>query len=336
MMNKRNVIFKMAFGLLVFCLSMAPLHVSAVETINPVNPVNPGVNVLVEPDDLFPIMDEPVTSDLTLLHAGTVLDSNRWIQSFTKDSNYYYFVQMTNPDKGHLRITRVKYTAPHQYTKDHMDLLGFGHGTNIDCTVHNGRTYLWIGSLMDKKTKNTKAISCFRYVSGGIVRKKAGNTYKIRMKGRLKKAENVFPAVSQDGKYLFVRYTYQKKQYFQKYRIYSGCKIKNNHPLMKLCISATAGDFQGFDVYKNYIYTIEGSPTALFLSSFDKNRAFQSTIVRITNYKTASTTFKIITGAQSMSFREPEGIKVMKNRRVEILFVSNMLEKQRCNIYKLK
>ena len=105
---------------------------------------------------------------------------------------------------------------------------------------------------------------------------------------------------------------------------------------MKLCLPATAGDFQGFDVYKNYIYTIEGSPTALFLSSYDKNRAFQSTIVRITNLKTASTTFKIVTGAQAMSFREPEGIKVMKNKRVEILFVSNMLEKQRCNIYKLK
>ena len=105
---------------------------------------------------------------------------------------------------------------------------------------------------------------------------------------------------------------------------------------MKLCIPATAGDFQGFDVYKNYIYTIEGSPTALFLSSYDKTRNFQSTIIRITNYKTMSRRVQIVSGARSMSFREPEGIKVMKNKRVEILFVSNMLEKQRCNIYKLK
>ncbi len=324
---KRRRVYLMIIPLLVFCLFMIPGHVSAAEA---------GVDVLLEPDDLFPVKEEPVTSDLTLLHAGTVLDSNRWIQSFTKDSNYYYFVQMTNPDKGHLRVTRVKYTAPHQYTKDHMDLLGFGHGTNIDCTVYHGRTYLWIGSVMSKKTKNTTAISCFRYISGGIVKRKAGNTYKIRMKGRLKKAENVFPAVSQDGKYLFVRYTYQKKQYFQKYRIYSGHRIKNNRPLMKLCIPATAGDFQGFDVYKNYIYTIEGSPTALFLSSYDKTRNFQSTIIRITNYKTMSRRVQIVSGARSMSFREPEGIKVMKNKRVEILFVSNMLEKQRCNIYKLK
>lgn len=313
--------------LLIFCLFMIPVHVSAAE---------PGVDALMEPDDLFPVGDEPAGSDLTLLHAGTVLDSDRWIQSFTKDANYYYFVQMTDPDKGHLRITRVKYTAPHQYTKDHMDLRGFGHGTNIDCTVYHGRTYLWIGSLMSKKTKNTKAISCFRYVKDGIAKKKAGNTYKIRMKGRLKKAENVFPAVSQDGKYLFVRYTYQKKQYFQKYRIYAGKRIRNNSPLLQICLPATAGDFQGFDVYKDYIYTIEGSPTALFLSSYDKTRSFQSTIVRITNYKTLSKRIRIISGAKTMSFREPEGIKVMKNKRIEILFVSNMLEKQRCNIYQLK
>ena len=328
-MNKRSVSFQIFLQLtLLLLLLFLPFRAGAQE---------------VSPDDLplpdagiLPVQDEPITSDLTLVHAETVLDSDRWIQSFTKDGNYYYFVQMTNPDKGHLRITRVKYTAPHQYTKDHMDLLGFGHGTNIDCTTYRGRTYLWIGSAMSKKTGNTTRISCFRYKKDGIVKRKAGNTFKIRMKGRLKRAENVFPAVSQDGKYLFVRYTYQKKQYFQKYRIYYGRRIKTNRILMQLCIPATAGDFQGFDVYKNYIYTIEGSPTALFLSSYDKTRSFQSTIIRITNYNTGSTTVRVITGANTLSFREPEGIKIMKNKRIEILFVSNTLEKQRCNIYKLK
>jgi len=287
-------------------------------------------------EDLPGAMEEPAISDLKLLYADTVLDSNRWIQSFTKDNKYYYYVQMTRPEKGDLRITRVKYSGRRRYIKDHMDLLGFGHGTNIDCTRYHGRTYLWIGSRMDKKTKDTTAISCFRYVANGVYRKKGGNTYRIRMKGSIRKAANVFPAVSQDGKYLYVRYTWKKKQYFQKYRIYHGNTIRPNRILMKLSLPKTPGDFQGFDIYKNELYTIEGSPTALFLSGYDASRKFQSTIIRITNMRTKSRRTKIITGASSLAFREPEGIKVSSKRGVVILFVSNTLTKQKCCIYKVK
>ncbi len=282
------------------------------------------------------VLEEPALSDLKLLHADTVLDGDRWIQSFTKDNKYYYFVQMIRPEKGDLRVTRVKYTERHKYIKDHMDLLGFGHGTNIDCTRYRGKTYLWIGSRMDKKSGDTTAISCFRYIPNGVYKNKGGNTYRIRMKGSLRKAENVFPAVSQDGKYLYVRYTYQKRQYFQKYRIYRGNTIRPNRILMKLSLKKTPGDFQGFDVYKNELYTIEGSPTALFLSGYDASRKFQSTIIRITNMKTKSRRTKIISGASTLAFREPEGIKVSSKRGVVILFASNTLTKQRCCVYKVK
>ncbi len=329
MNNKRYLIIAAMTAILFACsLYGIPVKASAVTA-----PQNPAINTGEIP---ITIQEEPQTSDLTLLHAETVLDSDRWIQSFTKDANYYYFVQMTNPYQGHLRITRVKYTTPHQYTKDHMDLLGFGHGTNIDCTTYRGKTYLWTGSCVNKKNMQTTAISCFSYVPGGVFSRKAGKTFKIRMKGRLKKAENVFPAVSQDQKYLYVRYTYKKQQYFQKYRIYNGNAIKSGRILSKVALPRTAGDFQGFDVYKNYIYTIEGSPTALFLSTYDPHRFFQSTIIRITNMKTKSKRIRIITGAKGVAFREPEGIDISKKKRIEILFATNTLTKQRCSVYKLK
>lgn len=291
----------------------------------------PSTESTEEPAD--PSFEEPEESDLVLNQRDTVLSSPRWIQNFAKDSKAYYFVQMTNPEKGHLRITRVKYKEPGVYTRDHMDLKGFGHGTNMDTTIYNGKTYIWIGSKMNKKTGNTEAISCFKYKKNAVYDKKAGNTYTIRRKGTLSKATNVFPAISQDLKYLFVRYTYKGKQYFQKYKIYNGCKIKNNKPLMKLEVSKTKGDFQGFDVYKNYIYTIEGSPTALFLSGYDKSRVFQPTVVRRVNYKTKSKKSMVINGAQDLSFREPEGIDFGKDGRAQIMFVSNTLTQQRCNLY---
>lgn len=280
------------------------------------------------------VPQEPASSDLSLKHSNLRLDANRWIQSFAKDGDYYYFVQMTNPNKD-LRITRIKYTNPGRYTKDHMDLKGFGHGTNMDVSVYKGKTYIWIGSNGNSEGKAT-TISCFRYKKNAIYYKKAGNTCKIRMKGSVRNAKNVCPAVSADNRYVFVRYTSGGKQYFQKYKIYSGNKIKGYKPLTKTKVSATAGDFQGFDVSGNYIYTIEGSPNALFLMGYDKSRKFEPTVIRRINYKSGSKRSTLVSGAKNLSFREPEGIKVFRNGSKEIMYVSHTLSLQLCNIYRWK
>ncbi len=313
--------------------------------LNPSNPVNP-INPIPSKDDdvdptkpqppiLTPVLPEPSTSDLTLLQAETVLDSPRWIQSFTKDNKYYYFTQMTNPYKGHLRITRVKYTGQNKYETAHMDLKYFGHGTNIDCTVYKGVTYLWIGSKVDKNI-DTTAISCFRFKKNKVYSRKAGNTYSIRMKGKSKYAKNVFPAVSSDQKYLFVRYTYKGCQYFQKYKIYSGKRIKNSRPLTRTKVKATAADFQGFDVHGSYIYTIEGSPRSTFLSYYAPWMTYKPTVVRRINYKSGSIRSRVIRGASNITYREPEGIEVNKKGKMEILFISNTLYEQKCNLYSVK
>ena len=65
---------------------------------------------------------EPSSSDLQVVRKVTKLASKRWIQSFTMDSKYYYYIQMTKPYCGNLRITRVKYRGLGRYTRDHMDL----------------------------------------------------------------------------------------------------------------------------------------------------------------------------------------------------------------------
>ena len=114
---------------------------------------------------------EPGSSDLKVVQTVTKLSSRRWIQSFTYDSRYYYFIQMTKPSVGNLRITRVKYKGLGKYTKAKMDLRGFGHATNLDCSVYNGRTYLWTGSNAAKGSDVSRAVSCFTFQKNRILKK---------------------------------------------------------------------------------------------------------------------------------------------------------------------
>ena len=94
------------------------------------NPLNVKAKTRVIHKDITP--KEPASSDLKVIKKVTKLAAYRWIQSYTMDSKYYYYIQMTSPYTGNLRITRVKYRGLGRYIKDHMDLKNFGHATNLD------------------------------------------------------------------------------------------------------------------------------------------------------------------------------------------------------------
>ncbi|MBQ9156121.1 MAG: hypothetical protein IJ137_05020 [Eubacterium sp.] len=290
-----------------------------------------GANII---PDITPA--EPDSSDLKVLHTVTKLASSRWIQSFTLDSRYYYFIQMTNAKKGHLRITRVKYNGLGKYRKDHMDLKYFGHATNLDCSIYKGKTYLWTGSNAASGSDVSRAISCFKYKKGSVLSRHASVYYRIPLGGKGKYVTNVYPAINENSSKLAVRFTLNGKQYYQIYALKKGRKINARKPLKQVVLAATAGDFQGFDIYKNTIYTIEGSPRKSFLKGYDPGRIYQPTIIRTCDIKTMSTAKKTIRGAKALTFREPEGIKVLKGKKVQIMYVSNTLTDQSCNIYQVK
>jgi hypothetical protein len=285
---------------------------------------------------------EPASSDLKVLQETTKLDSKRWIQSFTMDDTYYYYIQLTNPYKGHLRITRVKYTGLGRYLKDHMDLMYFGHGTNIDCSTYNGVTYLWTGSdaasgYTVDGSDVTRAITCFPYQKNGVLRSNGLKKIRIINKKTGNYATNVYPAINEKNNKLAVRFTYRGKQYFQTYTLIKGTTIDPTHPLRTAKLPMTSGDFQGFDFYgSKTIYTIEGSPTKAFLKLYDKKRVFQPTILTTWNMSTRRGVKRKIKGAKKLSFREPEGVKVEKGKKIQVMFVSFRLTDQSCNIYRLK
>ncbi len=292
------------------------------------------VSAAVVTEDITPV--EPANSDLEVVHTVTKLFGKRWIQSYTKDSTYYYFIQVTSPTKGHLKITRVKYKGIGKYSRDYMTLKYFGHGTGLDCSVYKGKTYLWTGSDAKKGSDRSTSISCFTYKKNKTLTRHASIRYKIPKKGNGKYVSNVYPAISPDSKTLTVRFTENYKQYYQTYSLSKGRYIKVKKPTDYRRIANTAGDFQGFDIDGSRIYTIEGSPRASFLAGYDKTRVYQPTIVRITSRYTGPVRSFTIYGASDLSFREPEGIKVDKYGGMEMMYVSNLLTDQSCNIYRIK
>lgn len=279
---------------------------------------------------------ESASSDLKVVRTVTKLASKRWIQSFTLDDTYYYYIQMTKPSVGNLRITRVKYTGLGKYKKDHMDLKYFGHATNLDCSISNGVTYLWTGSGAAANSDVSRAISGFRYRKNGVLKRNGEICYKIPKGVNGKYVTNVYPAINEDSTKLAVRFTYNKRQYFQIYDLINGTQIDVNHLLKQIVLPATSGDFQGFDIGGNTIYTIEGSPRKSFLKSYDRSRVYQPTMIRNCNYLTGQMGGRVIRGAKRLSFREPEGIKIMRDGRILIMYVSNKLTDQSCNIYQVK
>ena len=283
---------------------------------------------------------EPSSSDLQVVRKVTKLASKRWIQSFTMDSKYYYYIQMTKPYSGNLRITRVKYRGLGRYTRDHMDLKRFGHATNLDCSTVNGRTWLWTGSDCKKGSDVSRAISGFPYRKNTTLRKHGAIRYKIPDIRIGKYMTNVYPAINEDNTQMAVRYTYNNRQYFQIYNLIDGKFINPRGPVKRFSIDATYGDFQGFDLYESSVYTIDGSPRRSFLKAYNReyncSAVYHPTRIRRYDFDSGASRRVVIRGAKRLSYREPEGIKVVYGRSIYIMYISNTLTNQSCNIYKVK
>lgn len=283
---------------------------------------------------------EPSSSDLEVVRKVTKLASKRWIQSFTMDSKYYYYIQMTKPYSGNLRITRVKYRGLGRYTRDHMDLKRFGHATNLDCSTVNGRTWLWTGSDCKKGSDVSRAISGFPYRKNTTLRKHGAIRYKIPDIRIGKYMTNVYPAINEDNTQMAVRYTYNNRQYFQIYNLIDGKFINPRGPVKRFSLDATYGDFQGFDLYGSSVYTIDGSPRRSFLKAYNReyncSAVYHPTRIRRYDFDSGASRRVVIRGAKRLSYREPEGIKVVYGRSIYIMYISNTLTNQSCNIYKVK
>ena len=292
---------KLAASFFLVCLLTASFPaVCPVQARLAAAPVTKKTNTSMEP--LIPALSqaisastplEPSSSDLILFRRATRLSTRRLPQGFTTDGSYYYFLSnlaSSGKNSMDLRLTRVCYLPDGTYRQDYMTLEGFGHGTNLDCCVSNGKTWLWTGSDPLGKKGSTSTISCFTFVKGKTLKKHAKIRYKIPGTGKKGKALNCFPAVSPDGKKLAVRFTDGKKQHFKIYRLIRGCRINTTKPLKTFRRSRTRGDFQGFDLRGSVLYTIEGSASAAECRELHKK--WYPVIIRSYDYKSKKFTLE--------------------------------------------
>lgn len=281
--------------------------------------------------------EEGPDSDLALIHGATRLSTARIPQGYTHDDTYYYFLsQMSSKGKAKndLRLTRIKYKGLGKYSSTYMTLKQFGHGTNIDCAVSEGVTWLWTGSD-PQKSGETTTVSCFRFRPKKTLRRHGEKVYRISMQGNKKRyGTNCYPAISADGKQLAVRFTNNGDQQFQIYDLHNATEINPDKIKHQFKMKKTVGDFQGFDLHETTIYTLEGSAEKSELRELGKASRYAPIYIRTFDYATGQTTSKKITGAVKLDHREPEGIQVEVDGSIQVMIASHYKELYTCaNVY---
>lgn len=284
---------------------------------------------------------EKSSSDLMLLQRATRVSTARLLQGYTSDGKYYYYLSQLSNQKAHkddLRLTRVKYTGLGKYSENYMTLKKFGHGTNLDCTVKNGVTWLWTGSDAADANGGTTSISCFTFKAGTTLKKHGQISYRIPITGsKSRYASNCFPAINDEGTLLAVRFTNQGKQQFQIYDLTDGVTVSPVKAKKTLRLQNTKGDFQGFDIRGTTIYTLEGTARRSEMKELGKAGSFAPIKIRSYDYATGKYTTKKIKGAPKLTHREPEGIQVDSDGVIRIMIASHYKNLYSCaNIYQVK
>lgn len=283
--------------------------------------------------------EESPSSDLEQIQSATRLSTARLPQGYCFDgTDYYYLSQLASfgSHRNDLRLTRVHYEGNGTYTQSYMTLKQFGHGTNLDCVTENGITWLWTGSDAKGSSGATTTISCFQFQAGKTIKNHSSISYRIPIKGKKSRyGTNCYPAISPDGTQLAVRFTNNGGQQFQFYNLTDGTDIDPKKSKKTLRLKSTPGVFQGFDINKTTIYTLEG--TARKSEMKELGKAYDPIRIRSYNYATKTTTVQTIKGAASLSHREPEGIQIETDGTARIMIASHYKEKYTCaNVYGVK
>lgn len=243
------------------------------------------------------------------------------------DRNEMYFAQLKSGTKGDIILTKIN-TANNSILGT-MVLENFGHATNI-CIEEDGvDTYIWTecDGLADSKGDIWGSKVCrFKFSNGATVTNNTGTVYDL-----LQGHTNLSPSIDKLGNTLLIRSRKDGKVFFTVFNLNS---VLINKPVIISQFENPQGinviSHQGHDIYKNYIYNFEG---------VSKTAERESTAyITVMDIKGNVKYRKLIDVANTLDFREAEGIKVKQidtnTHELYIGFASGQTGSRKANIYK--
>lgn len=243
------------------------------------------------------------------------------------DRSEMYFAQLKSGTKGDIILTKIN-TANNSILGT-MVLENFGHATNI-CIEEDGvDTYIWTecDGLADSNGDIWGSKVCrFKFSNGATVTNNTGTVYDL-----LQGHTNLSPSIDKLGNTLLIRSRKDGKVFFTVFNLNS---VLINKPVIISQFENPQGvnviSHQGHDIYKNYIYNFEG---------VSKTAERESTAyITVMDIKGNVKYRKLIDVANTLDFREAEGIKVKQidtnTHELYIGFASGQTGSRKANIYK--
>ncbi|MDT7725485.1 MAG: hypothetical protein QOI21_2061 [Actinomycetota bacterium] len=228
-------------------------------------------------------------------------ESHHVMQSFAFDNtNLRIFIaQAQNGTSGDdLCITQVNFSGE---ILGSMHLAGAGHGVSIGVEAVGTASYIWMECDSDGPTDAGRgtALARFKFVNGGTP----------AVKKFLTGSKTITCATDPINKRIAVRRNEGGKMYYSVYPLAAAAAGDFSSPLAHFAqpaLADTAVTFQGYTIYGQYLYTLDGTGHA---SSAD----IDSYVTRI-DMNTGTVKSRALTRAgESLVFREPEGLAIYRS-----------------------
>jgi hypothetical protein len=260
------------------------------------------------------------------------------MQSFTFDNaNRRLFVAQVMDgadaeDNGDLYINQLDFAGS---LLGSMTLRGFGHGVSIGVEPVGSASYLW--TEVDSVNACGTRIARFRYAEGTTLQHDDQSLRKFTPVG----GDTMTCAVDPINERLAVRHRTGETFRIAVYDLAAAATGDFTHPLADIAQPTDLGTFQGYTIYSDYLYLLEGDaysgtnppPGDCGSATIAGNSRMTSVHLNTRQVQQHRVPTK---AACTLSYREPEGMAIYRTTagetRLFFGFASGESVARRCNI----
>lgn len=241
------------------------------------------------------------------------------MQSFDLDlaNNVGYFAQLKKGTKGDIILTKLDLNNGSIVGK--MTLENFGHAVSIVCEEAGLDTYIWIECVPMANSKGElfgTQIGRLKFEDGVTLRDNPSQVFDL-----LPGHAYTYPAIDKNNNLLAIKSISNKVHYYSIFDLESVLNSdEDSEPIMlhqfKVPNGVNSLSFQGFEVYKDYIYNYEGVARQTVEEENEEGaiveavRQESTAYVTVLNMKGFVQYREKVRGFDDLTYREAEGIKI--------------------------